>query len=169
MSNQSSMRHAFASFACFATLSAIPFAIAFEPGESEAATGRGAGTNHSVAVSKTDAESYVAEIKATSSYVVGKEGFVDVVIVSKDPFHLNEAYPFKFKAFDPAAEGVTYPKPLLARADGKFDAKTGTFRLPFTASKAGKFSIGGTLSLSVCSPSTCLMEKVELAVDVDVK
>lgn len=149
-------------------LSVISFAVAFEPAQSEAA-GTRAETNPSVTVSRVDNESYVAEVKATTSYVVGKQGVVDVVITAKDPYHLNDAYSFKLRAADPAPEGVTYPKPLLVRADGKFDQRTGVFSLPFVVSKAGKHNIGGTLSLSVCSSSTCLMEKVELAVDVDVK
>jgi hypothetical protein len=172
MNIQSSKRHSAVTFVCFSALSALSFGVAFEPGQSEAAA-RGviAETNQllSAASSRSDTESYVVEIKPVGTYAAGKEGAVDVVLTAKDPFHVNDAYPYKFRTPDPAPAGITYPKSLLARADGKFDEKTATFRLPFVASKAGKFSIGGTLSLSVCSTANCLMEKVELALDVDVK
>lgn len=171
MSTQSSKQHSALTFACFATLSALAFGVVFEPGQSEAAA-RGvlAETNQLLpAASRAETDSYAVEIKTVGTYAAGKEGRVDIVLTAKDPFHVNDAYPFKFRTSDPAPEGVKYPKPLLSRADGKIDQKTATFSLPFIASKAGKHKIGGTLSLSVCSPASCLMEKVELEVDVDVK
>jgi hypothetical protein len=171
MSTQSSKRHSTLTFACFAMLSALAFGMAFEPGQSDAAP-RGviAETNQLLpAASRAETDSYAVEIKPVGTYAAGKEGNVEIVLTAKDPFHVNEAYSFKFRTPDPAPEGVKYPKPLLVRADGKFDEKTATFRLPFIASKAGKYNIGGTLSLSVCSSSSCLMERVELALDVDVK
>lgn len=150
----------------------MAFGVAFEPGQSEAAA-RGviAETNQlfPAATNRSETESYVLEIKPVGAYAVGKEGNVEIVITSKAPYHINDAYPYKFRTPESAPEGVTYPKPLLVRADGKFDEKQGTFRLPFVVSKAGKFKIGGTLSLSVCSTSNCIMEKVELELDVDVK
>ena|GEM_PF-1323878 len=171
MSNSSSKRQSAVALACLVTLSGLALGVAFEPAKSEAA-GRGmvAKTNQLVpAASRVEQDGFVAEVRPVGTYVAGKEGVIDVVLTAKEPFHTNDAYPYKFRVTDPAPEGVTYPKPLLKRDDGKFDQKTGTFRVPFVASKAGKFSIGGTLSLSVCSPSSCLMEKVELALDVDVK
>jgi DsbC/DsbD-like thiol-disulfide interchange protein len=64
---------------------------------------------------------------------------------------------------------VTYPKPILQRADGTFEEKKGSFKVPFTAAKAGPVTIAGTLSLSVCSDANCIMDKVPLEVAVDVK
>lgn len=171
MSNQSSKRHSALALASFASLSVSAFGIAFEPAKTEAAAPNViAETNqHVPAAARAETESYVVEIKPVGTYAAGQEGATEIVLTTKDPFHVNDAYPYKFRTPDPAPAGVTYPKPLLSRADGKFEEKKATFRLPFVASKAGKYNIGGTLSLSVCSPSSCLMEKVELAVDVDVK
>ncbi len=172
MSIQSSKRHSAVTFVCFASLSAMAFGVAFEPGQSEAAA-RGviAETNQlfPAATNRSETESYVLEIKPVGTYAVGKVGNVEIVLTTKSPYHVNDAYPYKFRTPDPAPAGVTYPKPLLVRADGKFDEKTATFQLPFEVSKAGKHKIGGTLSLSVCSSSNCIMEKVELELDVDVK
>jgi hypothetical protein len=171
MNIQSSKRHSTITFLCFATLSVTAFGVAFEPGQhADAASGVIAETNQArPLVSRTENDAYVAEIKPAGTYAVGKEGLVDIVVTSKEPFHINEAYSYKFRTPDPAPENVTYPKPFLTRADGKFDTKTGAFRLPFVVSKAGKHKIGGTLSLSVCSQSSCLMEKVELELEVEAK
>lgn len=171
MNIQPSKRHSSVTFLCFATLSATAFGVAFEPGQAaDAAPGVIAETNQTLPLaSRVDNEGYTAEIKTTGTYTVGKEGTVDIIITAKEPFHINDAYSFKFRTPDPAPETVTYPKPLLSRAEGTFDAKTGTFHLPFVVSKAGKPKIGGKLSLSVCSASSCLMEKVDLEVEVDVK
>ncbi len=171
MSNQSSKRHSAVTFLCCASLSAVAFGVAFEPAQSIAA-GREVivGTNLvQPLASRAETDSYVVEGKTVGTYAAGKEGIVDIVLTAKDPFHVNDAYPYKFRTPETAPEGITYPKPLLVRADGTFTEKTATFHLPFVASKAGKYKIGGTLSLSVCSPSSCLMEKVELDLDVDVK
>ena len=118
---------------------------------------------------KTDSDTFTAEIKVTTPYKAGAEGVVEVVLAPKGAYHTNAQYPYKFKAADPAPDGVTFPKPLLARADGTFEEKKGTFKVPFVAAKAGKYTIGGMLHLSVCSEANCIMDKVALEVPVDVK
>ncbi len=138
--------------------------------KSEAATSRGTATESSIAGGpRSETENYVAEIKATGAYKAGTEGTVEVTLTPKGNYHTNDQYPYKFKAADPPADGVTYPKPLLARADGTFEKAKGSFKVPFVAAKAGKATVGGTLSLSVCSEANCIMDKVPLDVAVDVK
>lgn len=117
---------------------------------------------------RTDNEKYTAEIKASGAYKLGTEGVVDVVLTPKGGYHINAQYPYKFKVTDPAPEGVTFPKAILVRADGSFEEKKGSFRVPFVAAKAGKISVGGTLYLSVCSDANCIIEKEPLEVAVDV-
>ena len=41
---------------------------------------------------------------------------------------------------------MTFPKPILKRADGDFEEKRGSFKVPFIAAKPGKVTIAGTLS-----------------------
>lgn len=121
-----------------------------------------------IAGSKADAANYIAEIVGTGAYKAGTEGTVQVTVVPKGEYHINAQYPYKFKANAPS-DGLTYPKPTLQRADGKFEEKRGTFIVPFVAAKAGKVSVGGTFNLSVCSAANCIMDKVPLEVVVDVK
>lgn len=139
--------------------------------KSEAATSRpSAGDHASVSGgSKSEQETFVAEIKTTGAYKAGAEGAVEVTLVPKGTYHTNDQYPYKFKLADPAPDGVTFPKPTLVRADGTFEAKRGYFKVPFVAAKAGKVTISGTFSLSVCSEANCIMDKVALEVPVDVK
>ena len=132
----------------------------------QAATPESAGVK---AGARTDNEKYSAEIQANGSYKPGAEGAVDVVLTPKGGYHINAQYPYKFKVTDPAPEGVTFPKPLLARADGSFEETKGSFHVPFVAAKAGKVTVGGTLYLSVCSDANCIIEKEPLEVAVDVK
>lgn len=119
--------------------------------------------------SKVDESTYTVEMKAVGSYKAGTEGKVEVTLVPKGAYHINDKYPHKFKATDPAPDGLKYPKAILKKEDGTFSASKGSFSVPFVASKAGKAKISGTFSFSVCSDANCVMDKVDLALEVDVK
>lgn len=138
--------------------------------KSEAATTRPASTEAAsvLASPKSDTENFTAELKAGSGYKAGAEGAVEVFLTPKGGYHTNAQYPYKFKLSDPAPAGVTFPKPVLVRADGSFEEKKGYFKVPFVAAKPGKVTIAGTLYLSVCSDANCIMDKVALEVPVDV-
>jgi hypothetical protein len=118
---------------------------------------------------KAETENYAAEIKAAGECKAGAECVAEVTLLPKAGYHTNDQYPYKFKTTDPPADGVSYPKPILQRADGAFEAKKGSFKVPFSAAKAGKATVGGTLHLSVCSEANCIMDRVPLEVVVDVK
>lgn len=155
------------------TLSGLAFALALGCGKSEAAPAptRSAGAEATSvgAGAKAETENYVVEIKGDGAYKAGAEGTVTVTLVTKGDYHINKQYPYKFKATDPAPEGVTFSKPVLQRGDGTFEEKTGSFKVPFTAAKAGRATVGGTFYLSVCSDANCVMDKVPLELAVDVK
>lgn len=153
-----------------ALLSAL--AVALGCSKSEAAPPRGTtaqAVSPVAAGAKAETDTYVLELKAPGPYKVGAEGTVEVSLVTKGAYHVNKLYPYKFKLVDPAPEGVTFPKPVLVRADGTFDEKSGSFRVAFTAAKTGKVTIAGTMFMSVCSDANCIMDKVPLEVAVDVK
>ncbi|HVY46409.1 MAG TPA: hypothetical protein VHB21_11045, partial [Minicystis sp.] len=116
-----------------------------------------------------DADNYVVDARPAGAAKAGEASAIDVVLTTKGDYHINKQYPYKFKLADPAPAGVTFPKPVLVRADGSFDEKTAKFHVPFVASKSGKVTVGGTFSLSVCSDANCIMDKQNVDVDVDVK
>jgi hypothetical protein len=156
---------------CLLLLAGAAFALASGCSTSEAAPSRGSGTE-SVPVGagpKSETETYVAEMKVVAACKAGAECTVEVTLVPKGAYHTNEKYPYKWKAPDPVPEGISYPKPLLQRADGSFEEKRASFKVPFTAAKPGKVTVSGTLSMSVCSEANCIMDKVPLEVAVDVK
>jgi hypothetical protein len=141
--------------------------------QSEAATPRAAGTEASpapAAKSKVDTETFTLEMKATGKYQAAKEGTVEVTLVPKGVYHINDKYPIKFKATDPAPAGIKYPKPILKKDDGaKVTDQKAVFTVPFIAEKAGKATVSGVLSFSVCSEANCLMERTDLEASVDVE
>jgi hypothetical protein len=156
---------------CLVALGALAFALSTGCGKSEAATSRGSAPEAAnvAAGAKAETDNYIAEIKAAGDYKAGAEGTVEVTLSTKGDYHINKQYPYKFKATDPAPDGITFPKPVLARADGTFEEKRGSFKVPFVVAKAGRATVSGTLYLSVCSDANCMMDKVPLELGVDVK
>ena len=118
---------------------------------------------------KQESETFIASIAPVGECVFGKECLVDVTLQAKGAYHINDQYPTKWKVADPAAEGVSYPKPLLKKEDGTWDKTKGSFKVPFVAAKSGKAKVAGTLSLSVCSDANCIMEKAPLEIEVAIK
>jgi hypothetical protein len=112
-----------------------------------------------------EVDTYRAEMTTAGPYKSGAAGSVKITLTAKEGFHINGQYPYRFKASAPA-EGVSYPKPVLERADGQFEEKTAVFTLPFVVGHAGKFVVGGVLNLSVCSPASCIVQKAPLDVTV---
>jgi hypothetical protein len=120
------------------------------------------------ASTKLETDTYLVEITAPGPYKAGAPGSVRVSLTTKGIFHINGQYPYRFKAGAPA-DGVSYPKPILERADGQFAEKTAIFDLPFVAAHAGTFDVGGVFHMSVCSPGSCVMQKAPLSVSVSVQ
>ena len=131
-----------------------------DPGDANKAAGPGK--------ARIDADNYVVEAKAGPAKA-GQESSIEINLTTKGDYHINKQYPYKFKLTEPLPDGVTFPKPTLMRADGAFEEKRASFKVPFVAAKAGKATVAGTLSFSVCSEANCIMDKQNIDVDVDVK
>jgi hypothetical protein len=149
--------------AVFSVLLSTPQLPAASPGASSAAEAE----RMQATPTKIETDSYLVEISAGSPSRAGVPSSVRVSLTAKAGYHINDQYPYRFRA-SPPVDGVSYPKPVLERADGQFEEKTGTFQLPFVASHAGQFPVGGVLSLSVCSPTSCIVKKAPLTVTVSV-
>ena len=137
------------------------------PASARAASETGGGPAQP-STAKVEADAYLVEISAGGPYRTGATSSVKVSLTAKAGFHINDQYPYRFNA-SPPAPGISYPKPVLDRADGQFEAKAAVFNLPFVANHAGQFPIGGVLKLSVCSPTSCIVQKAPLAVSVTVQ
>jgi hypothetical protein len=117
---------------------------------------------------KLDTDNFLAEISAVGPYKAGVPATVKVSLTTKGVFHINGQYPYRFKTA-PAPDGLTYSKSVLERADGQFEEKTAVFTLPFVASHAGAFNVGGVFHMSVCSPTSCVVQKAPLDISVTVQ
>lgn len=94
-------------------------------------------------------------------------------LVATGDFHVNDEYPYRFKA--DAAPGISFlgtdenGKNAFSKAAGdwqKSDAKSGAMTVKFVAANPGTKAVGGTLKLSVCSAQACLLEQRQVTADV---
>jgi hypothetical protein len=101
---------------------------------------------------------------------------VALKLVATGDFHINDEYPYRFKADD--APGVEFlgtdagGKSTFSKAAGdwqKSEEKAGVMTVKLLASDRGQKTIGGTFKLSVCSAQNCLLEQRPLKTQVDVK
>jgi hypothetical protein len=91
-------------------------------------------------------------------------------------FHINDEYPYKFKADD--APGVEFlgtdgaGKNVFSKLASdwrKNDEKTGTMSVKWRPAGGGDKSIGGVLKLSVCSAQACQLDQAPVKATVAVR
>lgn len=97
----------------------------------------------------------------------GQAGVVEVVLVAKAPFHVNDKYPIKLKLKE--TPGIKYESLIIGKDAAKVEHMKAVVPVSFTPDAAGKRSVAGQLSFSVCTEDKCLMEKRDLALDVTVE
>jgi hypothetical protein len=107
---------------------------------------------------------------------VGATCSVTLTLVATGAFHINEEYPYKFKADD--APGLEFlgtdaaGKNVFSKAAGnwqKKDEKTGTMTVAFRPAAAGSKTVAGTFKLSVCSAQSCQLEQQVVTTTVAVQ
>lgn len=100
---------------------------------------------------------------------------VSLTLVATGDFHVNDEYPYRFKA-DPA-KGLTFlgtdegGKNVFSKGAGdwkKVDPKSGAMTVKFTPEAPGPQAVAGVLKLSVCSGATCQLEQSRVSVMVSV-
>lgn len=97
----------------------------------------------------------------------GQPSALDVVLVAKAPFHVNDKYPIKLKLKE--TPGIKYDNLVIGKDAAKVEEMKAVVPVSFTADASGKRTVAGQLSFSVCTEDKCLMEKRELALDVSVE
>jgi hypothetical protein len=110
-------------------------------------------------------EPFTAWLEGEVPLVAGQPASLRVVLQAKPPYHCNAEYPHKF-TLAPAA-GVTYPTPVAKGM--QVTPAEGVLAVPVVAGPAGQATIKGNLAFSVCTEERCLVEKRELALDVDIR
>ena len=99
-----------------------------------------------------------------------------LTLVATGDFHINDQYPYKFKADDVA--GLTFrgtdrggPNVFSKDADDwhKTGAQSGVMNVTFQSTDKGPKSITGNFKLSVCSAANCQLEQQTVTVPVAVR
>ncbi len=111
-------------------------------------------------------ESFSVWLQAVSPVAAGGSATVEAVLVAKPPYHCNAEYPHKFK-LGAAPPGLSYPEATVKGM--QVTAERSVLRIPVQAQSPGKATVSGTLSFSVCTDERCLVEKRELALNLEVK
>ncbi|HVY26692.1 MAG TPA: hypothetical protein VHB79_09065 [Polyangiaceae bacterium] len=94
----------------------------------------------------------------------GQAGSVEVVLAAKPPFHVNDKYPIKLKLKE--TPGVKYDNMTITKDAVKLEPMKAVMPVSFTP-EAGKRTVAGQFSFSVCTEDKCLMEKRDLLLDVN--
>ena len=111
------------------------------------------------------AASFSTWLQSSGVYEAGKQGAVTAVLVAKAPYKCNAKYPYKFKTA--ASNGITYPQTTVRGM--QVSPKRSSMTIPFVPAQAGKATVSGELSFSICTDERCVIEKRNLTVTVDVK
>ena len=151
------------------TTSAAAVAVPQQGPESQAAAAEPAASAPAEALaasSKVSEANFDLSIEPKGEFKSGQAGTVEIVLLAKGPFKVNDKYPYKFKVKEGA--GVKYPGPVIK--DGvKLEKTRAVLPVPFTPESAGKKEIAGRFDFSVCTPERCLIEKRELTLAINVK
>lgn len=149
--------------------SATPEPVAAAPAAQVAATQApvAPGAEPAAGSARVDEANFTINIAPNGSYAAGKAGEAQIVLDAKPPFHVNEKYPYKFKLKD--APGLVFANAVVGKDNVKLETQRATMTVPFTVKDAGKHTLAGQFSFSVCTEDKCLMEKRDLALSLEAK
>jgi hypothetical protein len=119
------------------------------------------------AASKYTEAGFDLVLQPKGSYASGQAGEAEIVLNAKEPFHVNEKYPYKFKLKE--APGIKFPNLVVSKDLVKLEPTKATVPVAFTPESAGKHTVAGQLSFSVCTNDKCMIEKRDLALEIDAK
>jgi hypothetical protein len=101
---------------------------------------------------------------------------VALKLVATGDYHINDEYPYKFKA--DGASGVTFlgtdtaGTSVFSKAANnwqKTGPQTGVMNVSFQATDKGSKNLTGTFKLSVCSAANCQLEQQQVSTPVAIK
>jgi hypothetical protein len=110
-------------------------------------------------------EPFSAWLEGDVPLAAGQPATLRVVLQAKPPYHCNAEYPHKFTLAP--TPGVTFPAPVAKGM--QVTPAEGVLSVPVVAGAAGQTTVKGKLAFSVCTEERCLVEKRELALDVDIQ
>ena len=119
------------------------------------------------AASKYSEAGFDLALQPKGAYAAGQAGEAEIVLSAKAPFHVNDKYPYKFKLKE--APGVKFANLVVAKELVKFEPMRATLPVALTPESAGKHTVSGQLSFSICTEDKCMIEKRDLALDIEAK
>jgi hypothetical protein len=119
------------------------------------------------AKSKYNEANFDLALQTKGNYTSGQAGEAEIVLAAKAPFHVNQNYPYKFKLQE--APGLKFANPIVSKDLVKLEPARATMPVAFTPESAGKHTVRGQLSFSVCTDDKCMIEKRELSLEIDAK
>ncbi|MEO6603797.1 MAG: hypothetical protein ABIQ16_28195 [Polyangiaceae bacterium] len=117
------------------------------------------------AASKYSEAGFDLVLQPKGAYASGQPGEAEIVLNAKAPFHVNDKYPYKFKIKE--APGLKFANLVVAKDAVKLEHAKATVPVAFTPESAGKHTVAGQLSFSVCTDDKCMIEKRDLALEID--
>lgn len=118
-------------------------------------------------------ESYFVDVVGEDGCAPAQRCNVGLKLTATGAFHVNDQYPYKFKAdaspaveflgTDPAGKNV-FSKPAGDWA--QTGAKSGVMTVHVAPNGPGRSTISGVFKLSVCSEQNCLIEQPQLQVSI---
>ena len=118
------------------------------------------------AASKYSEPAFELVIEPKGSYAGGQAGEAEIVLAAKAPFHVNEKYPYKFKIKE--TPGLRFANLIVSKDLVKLEPARATVPVAFTPD-AGKHTLAGQLSFSVCTADQCMIEKRDLTLEIEAK
>ena len=134
----------------------------------ETDAGNGLPTTVATAKAHSDGNHYALDATANGTVSRGGTGLLEVVMVAKDGYHVNDEFPYKLKTASEPFGIVTFEVPELSRSDGRYTKTEARFRIKFLGARPGVAKIGGTMALSVCTKKECITDRVALELPVTV-
>lgn len=119
---------------------------------------------------------YFVDATPPADCAVGANCTLGLTLVATGDFHINDDYPYKFRADDAPhvsfqgkdpAGATTFSK--VANDWQKLAAQKGAMSIVFQAGQAGTQTLSGVFKLSVCSTQNCQLEQTPVRVAVRVR
>jgi len=109
---------------------------------------------------------------------VGATCAVTLKLTATGEFHINQDYPYKFRADDTSgleflgtdgAGKTTFSKAASNWQTPRGDEKSGVMTVSFRPASSGTKAVAGTFKLSVCSAQSCQLEQQQVSTTVAVR
>lgn len=113
----------------------------------------------------TDA-AFEVSLEPKGAAKAGQASALEVTLVAKAPYHVNDKYPIKLKLKE--TPGVKFDNLVVTKDAAKVEAMKAVMPVSYTPDGAGKRTVAGQFAFSVCTDDKCLMEKRDLLLDVNV-